>query len=166
LVSPTCSGIRIAEPSIGCPEPDPANAMLGGESILEKITAGLIPIEARLTVNTIEPWPGGGTGAEIAAILLNLRLNLQAPEGRVRLGQLKAYVPRFVIAPDHFGFGFAATLRMDQPHLSVEGQVRTDHGHASRMANIHSDGMSLMRGCAFFPFHEEFHLGDNALVAA
>jgi hypothetical protein len=37
-LSPTRSRIRIAQPTIGCPELDSVNAMLGTESTLEKIT--------------------------------------------------------------------------------------------------------------------------------
>ena len=39
---------------------------------------------------------------------MGLKLDLQSPEGCVWLRQLKAYIPRFVIAPDHLGFSGAA----------------------------------------------------------
>jgi len=46
-------------------------------------------------------------------LLADSQLDFEAPERGVRLHQLKADVPCFVIAPDYFRFSLAARFRMD-----------------------------------------------------
>jgi hypothetical protein len=43
----------------------------------------------------------------------------QAPEGRIRLHQFESRVPRFVAAPDDFGFRLAPRFLLDQTDAFV-----------------------------------------------
>ena len=107
------------------------------------------------------------TGAGFCGdVCSTLQLNLEAPERGVRLDQLKAYVPRFVVAPDYFRFGLAAGFRMDQADFSMQRQVRSDHGHAPGVADIHRYCVGAVRGGAFIPFDQKLYLGDYALMAS
>src|ERR1700730_3 len=48
----------------------------------------------------------------------------------------------------------------------MQRQVGTDHGHTSRVADIHSHGVGAPGSRAFVPFHEQLYFGNDALVAA
>lgn len=93
-------------------------------------------------------------------------LELQAPEGGVGFHEFQTDVPSLVITPDHLGFGLATRSRVDQAYAAMQGQRSADNCHAPGVTHVHSNRIrALLRGI-LVPFHDEFHFGKDALVAA
>ena len=80
--------------------------------------------------------------------------------------QFKPHIPRFVVAPNDFGFRFLAAFWMDQAYAAMQGQIGANYGHASRVAHIHRHGVGAPGSGAFLPFNEQFDFGNDAFVAA
>ena len=93
-------------------------------------------------------------------------LELKSPERGIGLDEFQADVPGLVIAPDHFGFGFAAGFRVDQADTAVKRDVGTYHSHAAGMADVNGDGVGELGGRALVPFDKQFDFGNDALVTA
>ena len=76
--------------------------------------------------------------------------------------QFKPHIPRFVVAPNDFGFRFLAAFWMDQAYAAMQGQIGANYGHASRVAHIHSHGVGTPGSGAFLPFNEQFDFGNGS----
>src|SRR5882724_10414501 len=71
-----------------------------------------------------------------------------------------------MVAPYHQSLGLSARLRMDQPHLLVQRQRRSDDRHAAGVADINRYRIGSLLLRVFVPFDEEFHARDDAFVCA
>ena len=91
-------------------------------------------------------------------------LLLQIPERGVGLQQLESGVPRLVAAPNHFRFRLASRFRVDQPHLPVQRQVRSDNGHAAGMAHVHRDRIGGLFRATLVPFDEQLDARNDPFV--
>src|SRR5215831_6138700 len=91
---------------------------------------------------------------------------MDSPERSVRLDQFETGVPSFVIAPDDLSVCLPTALRVNQANLFVKGKRSANDGHAARVADIHSYGVSPLLLFVVIPFDKEFHARNDALVRA
>jgi len=94
------------------------------------------------------------------------QLDLNAPEGRIRIGQGDPDIPSFMAAPNDFALSAAACFWDNQTNFAAEGKISADNGHAAGVTDIDGDGIGLARLVVFFPLDLKSEAGDSPLVRA
>jgi hypothetical protein len=105
-------------------------------------------------------------GAEGRSPLGKPKLDLDAPERRVRFCQRDADIPRFMAAPDHFALRAPASVGKHQADLAPKRQIGAHYSHTTRMTDVDRNAICAAPATSVVPFNQEAQAGDGTFVRA
>jgi hypothetical protein len=143
-------------------------------SRLDKDEEHLRDIRQHWTITSIETSARGiplclthkNAGVEERGPVRKPKLDLDAPERRVRFCQRDADIPRFMAAPDHFALRAPASVGKHQADLAPKRQIGAYYSHATGMTDVDRNAICAAPATPVFPFDQKTEAGYGTFVGA